>query len=58
MHLCVIDLVNWSGGPVVYINDEDLPANAQNYVKMIEDAAGVPVNMIGVGPEWEPTIRR
>jgi len=37
---------------------EDLPANAQNYVKMIEDAAGVPVKMIGVGPEREATIRR
>jgi len=37
---------------------EELPANAQNYVKMIEDAAGVPVKMIGVGPEREATIRR
>jgi len=25
---------------------------------MIEDAAGVPVKMIGVGPEREATIRR
>ncbi len=37
---------------------EELPANAQSYVKMIEDAAGVPVKMIGVGPEREATIRR
>ncbi len=37
---------------------EELPANAQNYVKMIEDAAGVPVKWIGVGPEREATIRR
>jgi len=37
---------------------DDLPANAQNYVKMIEDAAGVPVKWIGVGPEREATIRR
>jgi adenylosuccinate synthase len=37
---------------------EELPANAQNYVKMIEGTTGVPVKWIGVGPEREATIRR
>ena len=37
---------------------EDLPANAQNYVKMIESATEVPIKWIGVGPEREATIRR
>jgi adenylosuccinate synthase len=37
---------------------EDLPVNAQSYVKMIEAAAGVPVKWIGVGPERDATIRR
>jgi len=37
---------------------DELPAEAQDYVKMIEDAAGVPVKWIGVGPEREATIRR
>lgn len=37
---------------------EELPANAQNYVKMIEVAAGVPVKWIGVGPERDAVIRR
>lgn len=37
---------------------EELPANAKNYVKMIEDTAGVPVKWIGVGPERDATIRR
>jgi adenylosuccinate synthase len=37
---------------------EDLPINAQSYVKMIEAAAEVPVKWIGVGPEREATIRR
>ena len=37
---------------------EDLPANAQKYVKMIEEASGVPVKMIGVGPARDETIRR
>jgi len=37
---------------------EELPANAQSYVKMIEESAGAPVKWIGVGPEREATIRR
>jgi adenylosuccinate synthase len=37
---------------------EDLPVNAQNYVKMIEEATEVPVKWIGVGPEREATIRK
>src|SRR5688572_20171954 len=37
---------------------EELPANAQSYVELIEEAAGVPVKWIGVGPEREATIRR
>ncbi|MBI5824210.1 MAG: adenylosuccinate synthetase [Chloroflexi bacterium] len=32
--------------------------NEQNYVRIIEEAAGVPVKWIGVGPEREATIRR
>ena len=37
---------------------EELPANAQNYVRMIEDAVAIPIKWIGVGPEREATIRR
>jgi adenylosuccinate synthase len=37
---------------------DELPAAAQEYIKIIEDAAEVPVNWIGVGPEREATIRR
>jgi adenylosuccinate synthase len=51
-------LPGWSEDITQARTFEDLPANAQNYVKMIEDAAGVPVKMIGVGPEREATIRR
>jgi adenylosuccinate synthase len=39
-------------------NFDGLPGKAQNYVRMIEEAAGVPVKWIGVGPEREATIRR
>src|SRR5215211_3569366 len=37
---------------------QELPVNAQSYVKRIEEAAGIPVKWIGVGPEREATIRR
>ena len=37
---------------------DELPANAKNYLKMIENATGVPVKWIGVGPERDATIRR
>lgn len=37
---------------------DKLPTQAKLYVKMIEDAAEVPVKWIGVGPEREATIRR
>jgi adenylosuccinate synthase len=37
---------------------DELPVNAQHYVKMIQDATGVPVKWIGVGPERDATIRR
>ncbi len=37
---------------------DGLPANARSYIKMIEDATGVPVKWVGVGPEREATIRR
>ncbi|MFC1731395.1 adenylosuccinate synthetase [candidate division KSB1 bacterium] len=37
---------------------EKLPIECQNYVKRIEEIAGVPVKMIGVGPDREQTIVR
>lgn len=35
---------------------DDLPANARNYVRFIEEQTGIPVAMIGVGPDREQTI--
>ena len=37
---------------------EEMPVQAKDYVKVIEEAAGVPVQWIGVGPERQATIRR
>jgi adenylosuccinate synthase len=36
----------------------ELPPAAQNYVRMIEAAAGVPVKWIGVGPQREAVIHK
>ena len=35
---------------------KDLPANAQAYVKRIEELVGVPVDMVSTGPDREETI--
>jgi len=37
---------------------EDLPATARAYVERIEEAIGVPVTLIGVGPERGEVVRR
>ena len=37
---------------------EELPANAQSYVKYIEDTLGVPVALIGVGADRNQTINK
>jgi adenylosuccinate synthase len=37
---------------------EKLPAEAKQYVKAVEEAVGLPVNIIGVGPSRKQTIFR
>jgi adenylosuccinate synthase len=37
---------------------DELPANAQAYIKRIEELAGVPVSIVTVGPDREQTILR
>jgi adenylosuccinate synthase len=48
----------WKGDISKVRSFDNLPANAKSYIKMIEDATGVPVKWIGVGPERDATIRR
>ena len=41
------------------VNDfQDLPVNAQNYVRRIEELIGKPITVIGVGPKRRQTIFR
>ena len=35
---------------------EDLPVNTRNYLKRLEELAGVPVQIVSVGPDREETI--
>jgi adenylosuccinate synthase len=35
---------------------EDLPPQARDYVKFVEEFAGVPVSIVGVGPARDQTI--
>ena len=37
---------------------DSLPANARSYIEFIEQQTGLPITMIGVGPEREQVIRR
>ena len=37
---------------------DQLPAEAQQYVKRIEQLAGVPIRMVGVGPERSANLMR
>ena len=39
-------------------NFEDLPANARDYVRRIEEYIGVPITAVGVGPKRSQTIFR
>jgi len=34
----------------------DLPENARNYLKRLEEAVGVPIDIVSTGPERDETI--
>lgn len=36
----------------------DLPLNAREYIKFVEDFMGIPVEYVGVGPARENMLRR
>ncbi len=48
----------WSGDISDVRKYEDLPAAAREYIEFIEDETGVPVGMIGVGPERTQCVLR
>jgi len=50
------EIPGWTQSTVGITRYEDLPANARNYLKRIEQAGGVPVDMISTGPDRNETI--
>lgn len=49
-------LAGWSESTVGITKFEDLPANAQAYIKRIEALVGCPVDIISTGPDRDETI--
>ncbi|HKB82467.1 MAG TPA: adenylosuccinate synthase [Burkholderiales bacterium] len=50
------EIPGWTQSTVGITRYEELPANARNYLKRIEQACGVPVDMISTGPDRDETI--
>jgi adenylosuccinate synthase len=50
------EIPGWTQSTVGITRYEDLPANARRYLKRIEQACGVPIDMISTGPDRKETI--
>ncbi|MFC1795206.1 adenylosuccinate synthetase, partial [Planctomycetota bacterium] len=46
----------WSEDLTEVTDFQDLPVNAQNYVRRIEELIGKPITFVGVGPKRSQTI--
>lgn len=46
----------WKESTVGVTKFADLPVNAQNYIRRLEELAGIPVDIISTGPERDQTI--
>ncbi len=51
------ELPGWRQDTAGVRHFEDLPVEAQSYVRFIEDVLGVPICLVSVGPEREQAIR-
>jgi adenylosuccinate synthase len=50
-------LDGWSEDITAAREFEDLPKNAQKYVRTLEEMAGAPISAIGVGPGRDETLQ-
>ena len=50
------EMPGWKGSTEGIKRYEDLPLNAKNYLKRMEEVCGVPVDIISTGPDREETI--
>jgi len=51
-----IEMPGWSDSTVEAKRFEELPQNAQNYLKKIEEICGVPIDIISTGPDRDETM--
>ncbi len=52
------ELAGWSDDISGARSFEDLPVEAREYVRRIEEVSGVPVTLVSVGPSRDQTVRR
>jgi len=50
------EMPGWSETTVGIRNKDELPQNALNYLKRLEEVVGIPVDIISTGPERDETI--
>ncbi len=50
------EMPGWSQSTVGVRNVDELPENARNYLKRLEEVVGIPVAIISTGPERDETI--
>lgn len=50
------EMPGWSGSTAGVRDFESLPADAQNYLKRLEEIVGVPIDIVSTGPERDETI--
>ena len=50
------EIPGWTESTVGIKRHQDLPKNARNYLKRIEETCGVPIDLISTGPDREETI--
>ncbi len=50
------EMPGWKESTLGLKKFSDLPQNARNYIKHIEDLAGIPIDIISTGPDREHTI--
>jgi len=52
-----IEMAGWLSPTTAARKFSELPANAQNYIRKIEELVAVPIGYVSIGPEREATIR-
>ncbi|HAY41402.1 MAG TPA: adenylosuccinate synthase, partial [Gammaproteobacteria bacterium] len=51
-----IEMPGWKTSTVGTSSFDDLPVEAQNYIRKIEELSGIPVDILSTGPDREETL--